>query len=185
MRELELGQFSVRRVQSADFPAFRRHFKRLDTETRQARFGTPVNDSFLDLYVSSAHRPGNIVFGAFADGEIRASAELRVLGHVAESSAEGAFTVEKSVQEIGLGALLMDRILTAAQNRKINQIHMICLRDNVRMKRLARKFGARLQIAADNVTAQITPSHPSAISVFDEIWHDAAGYVTAVLEWRV
>ena len=185
MRKHELENFYVRRLHSADFPAFRRHFKRLDMETRQARFGTPVNDSFLNSYVSTAHRPGNIAFGAFADGEIRASAELRALGHTVKSSAEAAFTVEKSAQEIGLGALLMDRIITAAQNRQIGQIHMICLRDNVRMKRLARKFGARLQIAADNVTAQITPSYPSAISVFDEVWHDAAGYVTAVLEWRV
>ena len=185
MREHEVDNFHVRRLHSADFPAFRRHFKRLDMETRQARFGTPVNDDFLDSYVSSAHRPGNIVFGAFADGEIRASAELRVLGHVAESSAEAAFTVEKRSQQIGLGSLLMDRIITAAQNRQISQIYMMCLRDNDRMKRLARKFGARLQIAADNVSALITPSHPSAISVFDEVWHDAAGYVTAVLEWRV
>jgi RimJ/RimL family protein N-acetyltransferase len=185
MREHELGQFHIRRLHNADFPAFRRHFKRLDTETRQARFGTPVNDDFLDSYVSSAHQPGNIVFGAFADREIRASAELRGLDHVAESAAEAAFTVEKSAQEIGLGTLLMDRIITVAQNRQIGQIHMMCLRDNNRMKRLARKFGARLQIARDNVTGNITPSSASVTSVFDEIWHDAAGYVTAVLEWRV
>ena len=185
MREHVLGQFHIRRLHSADFPAFRRHFKRLDMETRRARFGAPVNDDFIDSYVSSAHRPGNIVFGAFADGEIRASAELRGLDHVAESAAEAAFTIERCAQEIGLGSLLMDRIITAAQNRQIRQIHMMCLRDNDRMKRLARKFGARLQIASDNVTGNITPSSPSVVSVFDEVWHDAAGYVSAVLEWRV
>jgi GNAT superfamily N-acetyltransferase len=185
MRERELGQFHIRRLHSADFPAFRRHFKRLDMETRRARFGSPVNDDFLDSYVSSARRPGNITFGAFADGEIRASAELRLLGHVTELSAEAAFAVEKGLQEIGLGSLLMDRIITAAQNRQIGQVHMMCLRDNDRMKRLARKFGARLQIASDSVTGNITPSSPSMASVFDEVWHDAAGYVSAVLEWRV
>lgn len=184
MRRHELEHYAIRKLWPFDFPAFRRHLKRLDPETRKARFGSPVTDDFLDSYADTAHRLGTIVYGAFADGEIHASAELRPLDHVGEPMAEAAFTVEKQVQDHGLGSLLMDRIITAAQNRRIGQLYMICLRDNGRMRHLAGKFGARLKIADGEVTGQIEPAFPTAVSMLDESWHDAQEFVTAVLDWR-
>ena len=180
-----LEDYHIRKLWPFDFTAFRRHLKRLDPETRQSRFGTVVNDDFLDAYADSAHRMGTVVFGAFHDGEIHASAELRPLDHVNETMAEAAFTVEKPYQDHGLGSVLMDRIITTAQNRGIHQLYMICLRANGRMQHIADKFGARLKIEQGEVTGSLETSHPTVISLFEESMHDAQGFVTAMLDWRL
>jgi GNAT superfamily N-acetyltransferase len=175
----------IRRLWPADIAAFRRHLKRLDADTRQARFGSPVNDQFLEAYADTAHRLGTLIYGAFYGNEIRASAELRSLEIVGEAMAEAAFTVEKSYQDKGLGSLLMNRIIVAAQNRSISQLHMICLRDNDRMQHLAGKFGARLKINSGEVTGRIDPTYPTPVSVFEEALDEAHGFMTAVLDWRI
>ena len=159
----------IRRLWPADIAAFRRHLKRLDADTRQARFGSPVNDQFLEAYADTAHRLGTLIFGAYYGNEIR----------------EAAFTVEKDYQDKGLGSLLMNRIIVAAQNRSISQLHMICLRDNDRMQHLAGKFGARLKIKSGEVTGRIDPTYPTPVSVFEEALDEAHGFMTAVLDWRI
>lgn len=175
----------IRRLWPADIAAFRRHLKRLDADTRQARFGSPVNDQFLEAYADTAHSLGTLIYGAYHGNEIRASAELRSLEIVGEAMAEAAFTVEKSYQDKGLGSLLMNRIIVAAQNRSISQLHMICLRDNDRMQHLAGKFGARLKIKSGEVTGLIDPTYPTPVSVFEEALDEAHGFMTAVLDWRI
>jgi GNAT superfamily N-acetyltransferase len=175
----------IRRLWPADIAAFRRHLKRLDADTRQARFGSPVNDQFLEAYADTAHRLSTLIYGAYYGNEIRASAELRSLEIVGDAMAEAAFTVEKDYQDKGLGSLLMNRIIVAAQNRSISQLHMICLRDNDRMQHLAGKFGARLKIKSGEVTGRIDPTYPTPVSVFEEALDEAHGFMTAVLDWRI
>ena len=55
----------------------------------------------------------------------------------------------------------MDRIITAARNRGIGQLHMICMRGNAPMQRLAGKFGARLSVEPGEVTGRIEPASPT------------------------
>jgi GNAT superfamily N-acetyltransferase len=181
----KLEDYRIRKLWPFDVPAFRRHLKRLDPDTRHSRFGTVVNDEFLDSYADTTHQLGAVVFGAFHDGEIHASAELRPLDHVSEATAEAAFTVEKPYQDHGLGSLLMDRIITTAQNRGIGHLYMICLRENGRMQHIADKFGARIKIEQGEVTGSLETAHPTVISLFEETVHDAQGFVTAMLDWRL
>lgn len=179
--------YRVRKLWPLDFPAYRRHLKRLDYDTRHARFGGAVSDSFLEHYPDTAQRIGTVVFAAFLEGEIVGTAELRPIhldGDLIDVMAEAAFVVERDHQHHGLGSVLMDRIITTAQNRGIHQLHMICMRDNDRMQRLANKHGARLKFEAGEVTGEIAPSYPTPISVFEEGFHDAQGFVTALLDWR-
>src|SRR5438445_10801392 len=109
----DLDGYSIRRLWPLDFSAFLRHLKRLDGETRRSRFGSPVNDDFLETYAATANRLGTLVYGAFKGGEIHASAELRTLD---PAVAEAAFTAEKDAQDHGLGSILMDRVTNAAQS---------------------------------------------------------------------
>lgn len=176
--------YRIRKLWPLDFAAFRRHLLRLDAETRQQRFGAAVNDSFLEAYADTAHRLGTVIYAAFDGHEIHASAELRPLDATGEATAEAAFTVEKDYQHHGLGSLLMDRIITAAQNRAIGQLYMICLRDNSTMQHLAEKFGARLKVEDGEVTGRIEPAWPTPVTLFDEQMNDASGFVTAMLDWR-
>jgi RimJ/RimL family protein N-acetyltransferase len=174
---------TLRKLWIADAKALRAHLKRLDPEARRLRFGGVTTDEFIDAYVDTAFRLDAMIFGTFVEGEIRASAELRsIFG--ATPDAEAAFAVETDWQDQGLGSELMDRILTAAQNRGIARLHMICLSENVRMRHIAGKFGARLTFAEGEVTGEVTPSAPTALSLLDEFVHDAQGFVTAVFDWR-
>lgn len=184
MEDVEIDNYHIRKLWPFDVPAFRKHLKRLDPETRRLRFGTVVNDDFLDAYADTAHRLGTVVYGAFHGEEIHASAELRPLDHMAEPMAEAAFTVERPYQDHGIGSRLMDRIITTAQNRGIQQLYMICLRNNGRMQHMAGKFGARMTLDFDQVTGSIEPAHPTMTSVLEEGIHDAQGFVTAMLNWQ-
>jgi RimJ/RimL family protein N-acetyltransferase len=174
----------LRKLWIADAKAWRAHLKRLDPEARRLRFGGLTADEFIDAYVDTAFRLDAMIFGTFIDGEIRASAELRGIFGGAAPDAEAAFAVETDWQDRGLGSELMDRILTAAQNRSIARLHMICLSENARMRHIAGKFGARLTFAQGEVTGEVSPAAPTALSLLDEFVQDAQGFVTAVFDWR-
>ena len=74
-----------------------------------------------------------------------------------DATAEAAFAVEKDHQHHGFGSILMDRIVAAARNRGIGQVHMICARDNSRMQHLAEKFGARINSDHGEMLGKIAP----------------------------
>ncbi len=174
---------TLRKLWIADAQALRAHLKRLDPEARRLRFGGVTADEFIDAYVDTAFRLDAMIFGTFIDGEVRASAELRsIFG--ATPDAEAAFAVETDWPDPGPCNELMDRILTAAQNRGIARLHMICLSENARMRHIAGKFGARLTFAGGEVTGEVSPAAPTALSLLDEFVHDAQGFVTAVFDWR-
>jgi RimJ/RimL family protein N-acetyltransferase len=177
-------QKTLRKLWIADLGALRAHLKRLDPEARRLRFGGVTNDQFIDAYVDTAFRLDATIFAVFIDGEIRGSAELRSIFPGPSSDAEAAFAVEREWQDQGLGSELMDRILTAAQNRRVARLHMICLSENARMRHIAGKFGARLTFAEGEVTGEMSPATPTPLSLLDEFVHDAQGFVTAVFDWR-
>jgi GNAT superfamily N-acetyltransferase len=160
-------QKTLRKLWIADLGALRAHLKRLDPEARRLRFGGVTNDQFIDAYVDTAFRLDATIFAVFIDGEIRGSAELRSVFGGSSSDAEAAFAVETEWQGQGLGSELMDRILTAAQNRRVARLHMICL-----------------SFAEGEVTGEMSPATPTPMSLLDEFVHDAQGFVTAVFDWR-
>jgi hypothetical protein len=48
----------------------------------------------------------------------------------------------------GAELALLERVLFAARNRQVERLHMLCLAENQRMQRLARKFNAALSFEA-------------------------------------
>ncbi len=178
-----LARYRIRKLWPLDEAAFRRHLLRLDPETRLARFGTAVNDGFLEAYADTARRIGTVIYGAFVGPEMYASAELRAIHPVGDALAEAAFAVEADHRHHGLGSLLMDRIITTAQNRGIGQVHMICMRRNAPMQRLAEKFGARIRLDQGETMGSIAPRGATPLSLLDEAMHDTTDFVTAVLDW--
>jgi GNAT superfamily N-acetyltransferase len=175
--------YRIRKLWSLEAAAFRRHLLRLDPETRQFRFGTAVSDNFLNAYADTARRIGTVVYGAFCGPEMFASAELRALHALGDEMAEAAFVVETAHRHLGLGSALMDRIITAAQNRGIHQLHMICARENQPMRRLGEKFGAHFRIDQAEASAEIATVPATPLSLLGEAMHDTTDFVTAVLDW--
>lgn len=172
----------IRRLWLADFGDLRHHLKRLDGDARHARFGHAVSDEFLDSYVDTAHRLGTVLFGAFVESTLRGVAELRPLSFGLMPSAEGAITVEPAYQNRGLGKALMARLVEAAGNRGIPSLYMICLKDNFRMRRLARSVGARLSYEAGDIAGHLAPPPASPVSIVAEVMHESNDFMLAFFD---
>lgn len=173
-----------RKLWPGDFGQFRDHLKRLDPESRRLRFGGAVSDAFIDQYSETAYRLQGLIQGCFIDGVLRASAELRPIFDTWPIEAEAAFAVEREYQESGIGTELMRRLITAARNRGIKTLYMICLRENSRMRRLAEKYKADLRFEESEIAGTLDPPFPTYLSVMEELVGDASGFVTAILQWR-
>ncbi len=173
----------IRRLWPTDQDEISAHFRQLDVQTRRMRFGGAVSESFVEDYAGRLIELGSLLYGAFPDGHLRALGELRGLMDDWPVSAEAAFSVQQPWQDQGLGAALMDRVVAAAQNRGVKSLHMICLRENEKMRHLALKHDAVLDFNRYDVEATLDRPWPTPFSLAEEIAGEARGLVQAVLNW--
>jgi len=178
-----LPNVAIHRVWPVDYASWRAHLKRLDPASRRQRFFGAVSDAFLDAYVDRAHGQEAIVYGAFADGVMRAASELRLLSDAWPRAAEAALSVEAKWQDEGIGTALLGRAIMAARNRGIARVTMICQRDNARMRHLAVKYEADLSFEEGSVTGLVLQPWPDAVSLLEEMMRETQGVLTAVLRW--
>lgn len=178
----DTSQTVLRRLWPSEADKFRDHLLRLDKETRRLRFAHGVADAYIEAYAARMSDMGGLVFGAFIDGELRAAAELRKLGDVWGREAEAAFSVERQVQDQGLGSALMGRIIRAARNRGVHRLYMSCLAENARMQAIARRHDASLRFEYGEVIGEIVPATPDYFSLVAEAMEDRVGYMLAVLD---
>ena len=144
--------------------AFAAHLKRLDESGRRLRFGSPVNDGFIDAYAKRQCAGNGEIVGLFVAGTLRGVAEL-CLDPCDPASAEGAFSLERAFRGRGLGTQLFEALLVAARRRGIVSLTLQCLRENVAMQRIARRFAAELTFDQSEVTARISARKPPARKV--------------------
>ncbi|GAC1336356.1 MAG: GNAT family N-acetyltransferase [Beijerinckiaceae bacterium] len=178
----------IRKLWPSDEEAFRDHLLRLDMESRHDRFAMGVSDDFLRDYAERCFRLKGSIFGYFADGELRGAGEFRMVGDD-HGAAEAAFSVEHDWRRRGVGKALMERIVRAARNARVETLYMSCLATNRAMQNLARHFEADLRFETDEVTGKMVGRAPTAASLWKEIVDDAASYATAMVDlqrraWR-
>ncbi len=117
----------------------------------------------------NSHEPKKL-YAARVDGRIVARA-------IIEWEPEGS-TVWLGVQVLpefrnrGIGASLLDGILLGAANRGYDRVRTVCLPTNVAMRQLARKAGAKLELAVDELKGEITPPRPTFITWLREVVGD-------------
>lgn len=179
------GGIAIHRVWPLHFADWRAHLKRLEPQSRRQRFFGAVSDAFLDSYVDRAQGDGAIVYGAFTDGAMRASSELRLIRGRWPLAAEAALSVEADWQDEGIGTALLGRAITAARNRGIVSITMLCQRENARMRHLAEKYEAELSFEEGGVTGLVAQPWPDALSILEESLRETQGLLAAVLRWPV
>lgn len=172
----------IRKLFPVEHHKFRDHLLRLDKESRRSRFGHTVADSFVKGYAARLSEHNSIVYGYFVDGLMHAAAELRKVSDTWGKEAEGAFSVESPYQDSGVGSDLMGRIIQAARNRGVEQLYIICMAENTRMQRIAKKHDAVLRFEQGEVVGRIKPAWPSALSVLAEAVDDQRAYVMMVLD---
>jgi len=176
-------ELPIRRLRIYDKPKIESHFNSLDREALTSRFGAPVSATFVQTYLSGLFDQPALVFGAFPDSCLRGVGELRFLQGNQNHLAEAAFTVETVWQDRGIGDALLSRIITAARNRGIQEIHMLCLATNQKMRRLAAKHKAELSLMTGQVEATLTAPWPTPFSVAEELSGEYHAIAHAILRW--
>lgn len=182
MRDLLPEGGFIRKLFAGEADRYCDHLLRLDPETRRARFGGAVSDEFIARYVSTSLRLDAVLYGFFADGELRGAGELRPIRSAVDADAEAAFSIERPWQSHGVGSALLAHTLLAARNRGIRTLHMICLAENRRMQQLARKFEAELSFDYGSVVGAVEQPYPTPLSLLREAVADSASFATAVLD---
>ncbi|QEL25267.1 GNAT family N-acetyltransferase [Bosea sp. F3-2] len=171
----------IRRLWPTERDLLREHLLRLDPVTRHQRFGTAVNDAFLENYAATTFGVGGLVYAYVEDGVVRGAAELRGLDDIVAQTGEAAFSVESGWRRRGIGTDLFHRLITAARNRSIRTLYMTCLPGNAAMRRLAAKFEADLVGGYADVEGVITTGGPTPFTILDEALDNATGFATIAL----
>jgi RimJ/RimL family protein N-acetyltransferase len=183
MPESRIWGGTIRKLWFTETEKFRDHMLRLDTESREMRFGTRVSDDFINEYAAHAMELESVVFGFFADGEMHAAAELRFLGDDRAGEAEAAFSVEQKYQDSGVGTELLGRLILTARNRGVKRLYMNCLASNRKMQHVAQKYEAELVFDCSDVIGRLRPTIPTPLSLWSEAFSDGSGLAMAVFEF--
>ena len=167
----------IRRLLASESYLLKDHLQRLDLEARRRRFGHDVSDDFIASYASRAGDIGNITFGYFVEGEVRAVAELRPDALIRRDSAEVAFSVERPFVNRGIATQLMGRVI-------LRHLLLVCLPDNAKMQAIARHYGADLKIEDGTIVADVVPRGADYQSWVSEIIDERLTYLQAALDMQ-
>ena len=186
----KLPAAEIRRLWRSDLPIFRDHMLRLDDTSRHLRFGGGVSDAFIKQYAEHCFGKGDLVFGAFFDHVLHGAAELRSNEAIwAEQApydrhihAEAAFSVEAAFRKRGLGEQLFRRVVEAARNHGVEVIEIVCLPENIAMRRLAAKFKAEFAFDNNQLLGKLTARRPTPFSMLAEAAHDMVDFGEAFLD---
>ena len=175
-----------RKLVPAEIGLFREHLLRLTPEDRHCRFAGHVSDTAIAEYCGKVDWFRSVIIGCFIDGALRGVAELRFDDPRIGWRSELAVTVESAWQNRRVGTELLRRSITVCRNRAIRSIYMICLIENRRMQRIARRFEADLVFHAGEAEAQVALPFPDAFTLAREALDEGAAWSLAWLTpWRI
>ncbi len=180
----------IRYLAGSELPLLRDHLLRLDPEDRRMRFGgASLKPEAIETYCNSIDRARSLHVGYLVDGKLRGVAQICVVDGSSQAwfdkpgNAEFAISVERPWQNSGLGTRLLSRAVIVARNRNIGNLYMMCLPENEKMKRLARKCGIRLKFQDGEVIGEAGLDRPDALTVVAEYVDTAVGMVDELLEY--
>jgi GNAT superfamily N-acetyltransferase len=168
-----------RKLVPAEIGLFHDHLLRLTPEDRHCRFSGSVSDFVIAEHCARIDWFRTVVIGCFIDGDLRGAAELRLDDSRVGWRSELAVTVERDWQDQGNGTELLRRSITVCRNRGIRSIYMICLLENRRMQRIARRFEGDLVLGDGEAEAQIALPFPDPFTVAREALDEGAAWMLA------
>lgn len=174
----------TRRLWPSDASAVLDHHLRLDAQERYLRFGRAVSDEIVRAHCTGLDWSRSILLGTEEDGRLVAVAQLAIMGPApgtAIGQAEFAVSVEHSAQNRGIGSELLGRIITLARNRSIGRIYVVCLLENRRMQRIAKKHEAMLEVIDTEVEGRIDLKAASPLTLLQEMSDETRSGLQSVL----
>jgi GNAT superfamily N-acetyltransferase len=164
----------IRRLWAGESERVRDHLLRLDAEDRQLRFGGHASAGHIAAYCEGLNWSRGLVLGYVVAGQVRGVGELRLIG-AASREAELAVSVERPFQNRGVGSALLRRLVLAARNRLIVRVHMVCLIENGRAVRMARRLEGTLVVDGGEAEARIEPPWPTPWTWLEEVMLELGG----------
>ena len=171
----------IRKIAAAESLQLQKHLIRLDPESRRLRFGAVVHDVSVKRFVETLNWSQSIHLGFFERERLRGAAHLVWHDGPYPPGVEFAVSVEKPLQNAGVGTELTRRAVTIARNRGLRELYMVCLRENIRMQHIARKVGADVVIAGVEVEGRVALPYADAVSLWQEAIDDGTGLVAETL----
>jgi ribosomal protein S18 acetylase RimI-like enzyme len=157
----------IRRLWPGERNLVRDHLLRLEAEDRQMRFGGYASAS-LAAYCEGLAWSHGLLLGYVVAGQVRGLGELKLIGNGSPKAAELAVSVERPFQNRGIGTALLRRLVVSARNRLIDHIHMVCLIENGRAVRMARRLDGVLRFRDGEAEAVIEPPWPTLWTWLEE-----------------
>ena len=169
-----VGPGVIRRLWPIERDRVIRHLSRLDPESRRLRFGGLVGPGPIAAHGTGLDWRRAVIVGYLEAGELRGLGELLPIEGDGPRAAELAISVESRWQNRGIGTALLRRLIVAARNRLIGRLTMVCLIDNQRVVRMARRFEGRLRFDRGEALARIEPPWPTWWTLLEETLDAAA-----------
>jgi ribosomal protein S18 acetylase RimI-like enzyme len=164
----------IRRLGALERDKVRDHLLRLDRDDRVLRFGGYASAAQIAAYCERLDWSRGLVVGYMSGVAARGIGELKLLAAGWPRAAELAVSVERRYQNQGVGTALLRRLVLAARNRLIDRLYMVCLIDNGRAVRLARRLEGTVCFDHGAAEARIEPPWPTPWTWLEEALSEVA-----------
>jgi len=151
---------TFRKLGRQDTARYAAHLRRLGAADRRARFMGELAPRAISRHIARLDWNRVVLLGCFVDGVLRGSAELHP---GPDGIGEAAFAVEARYQGHGLGTELVRRLLVIARRRALQEVVLICLAGNARIRRIVTKLSGSVSIDGGEATAaiELLPANPA------------------------
>lgn len=170
----------IRQLWPIERNQWRDHLLRLSKPDRKLRFAGSVSDASIHRYCESADMFSTSLVGYFVDGVLRGVGEIRIVQKDWPHTAELAFSVEEGFQCQGIGTELFRRLVMAARNRAVQQVLIVSEQNNLRMRRLACKFGMSVSSNHGEIEGRLELHGPNYASVVQELFEESAALIRSL-----
>lgn len=159
---------TVYRLTPNELHRYRQHLLSLDADTRYMRFGFAITDNLIESVCDKIEQAPNLhkIF-------VIENNQLEVIGagHIAltDNNVEFALSVFKQYRGRGIGKALLRKCKQWCQNRNIKKGNMVCLANNLPMRKLAAKEGLILSTSQGESEAVVTLPDANVYSVINEL----------------
>lgn len=163
----------IRTLTAREHALYGEHLLRLSRTDRRLRFNFPADDATIEAYVGKLTPPRDRILAHFADA-------LTVVGSVHIAFCRGnvvelAFSVEPANKGRGLGTALFSRAIVFARNRGARSALTYCLAENREMRRLARRAGMVVHVAAGESEGVLDLPAATPFTMASEVLAERAG----------